>query len=208
MFYFNEFAFTVQVKHKINRPSIQILGFILICLYFTTGRFHTCVLCKECSLFAFSWLSFQRLCRLLCGLQSVDNTLQSAVPLERYPIGTKAQQNENMCPIRSKKAFVLTGFRSDGPTPDILRQWCAVAVTSSPWLFVWKRLQLLNTELIPGKTSRPVCRLIPRSKDVRVSRTKTQAYLLWEARITDQCRDQNMAAIESSSPISAWPRRA
>ena len=47
MFCFNEFAFTVQVKHKIN--STQILGLILICLYFTTGRFHTCVLCKECS---------------------------------------------------------------------------------------------------------------------------------------------------------------
>jgi len=30
---FDEFAFTVQVKHKIN--SVQILGFILICLYFT-----------------------------------------------------------------------------------------------------------------------------------------------------------------------------
>jgi len=45
MFCFNEFAFTVQVKHKIN--SIQILGFILICLYFTTSHFHTCVLCKE-----------------------------------------------------------------------------------------------------------------------------------------------------------------
>jgi len=28
MFCFNDFAFTVQVKHKIN--SIQILGFILI----------------------------------------------------------------------------------------------------------------------------------------------------------------------------------
>jgi len=28
MFWFNEFAFTVQVKQKIN--SIQILGFILI----------------------------------------------------------------------------------------------------------------------------------------------------------------------------------
>jgi len=48
MFCFNEFAFTVQVKHKIN--STHILGFILICLYFTTGHFHTCVLCKECSL--------------------------------------------------------------------------------------------------------------------------------------------------------------
>ena len=49
MFCFNEFAFTVQVKHKIN--STQILGFILICLYFTTGHFRTRVLCKECSLF-------------------------------------------------------------------------------------------------------------------------------------------------------------
>jgi len=47
MFCFNEFAFTVQVKHKIN--STQILGLILICLYLTTGHFHTCVLCKECS---------------------------------------------------------------------------------------------------------------------------------------------------------------
>ena len=37
MFCFNEFAFTVQVKHKIN--STQILGFILICLYFTTWPF-------------------------------------------------------------------------------------------------------------------------------------------------------------------------
>jgi len=49
MFCFNQFAFTVNVKHKIN--SIQILCFILICLYFTTGHFHTSVLCEECSLF-------------------------------------------------------------------------------------------------------------------------------------------------------------
>ena len=48
----------------------------------------------------------------------MGNTLQSAIPLERNPIGTKAQQNENTCPIRSKEAFVLTGFRSDGPTPE------------------------------------------------------------------------------------------
>jgi len=38
MFCFNEFAFTVQVKHEII--STQILGFILLCLYFTTGHFH------------------------------------------------------------------------------------------------------------------------------------------------------------------------
>ena len=55
MFCFNEFAFTVHVKHR--RNSIQILGFILICLYFTTVHFHTCVLCKEYSLFPFSFLA-------------------------------------------------------------------------------------------------------------------------------------------------------
>ena len=44
MFCFNEFAFTVQVKHKMNSKLIQILGFILICLYFTTGHFRTCTL--------------------------------------------------------------------------------------------------------------------------------------------------------------------
>jgi len=64
MFCFNEFAFIVQVKHEIN--SIQILGFILICLYFTTGHFHTCVECI--AYFRFNTLlSFQRLCRLLWG---------------------------------------------------------------------------------------------------------------------------------------------
>ena len=63
MFCFNEFAFTVQVKHKIN--SKQILGFILICLYFTTGHFHICVLTKNVAYFPFNyWLSFQRLTAL------------------------------------------------------------------------------------------------------------------------------------------------
>jgi len=38
-FIFNEFALAVHVKH-----STQILGFLLICLYFTTGHFHTCTL--------------------------------------------------------------------------------------------------------------------------------------------------------------------
>jgi len=64
----NEFAFTVQVKHKIN--SIQILGFILICLYYTTGHFHIRVglLANNVAYFPFNfWLSFQRLCRLLWG---------------------------------------------------------------------------------------------------------------------------------------------
>ena len=36
MFCFNEFAFTVQAQHKIN--STQILGFILICLYFAIAK--------------------------------------------------------------------------------------------------------------------------------------------------------------------------
>jgi len=72
MFCFDEFAFTVQVKHKIN--SIQILGFILICLYFTVLRpgISTHVyFAKNVAYFPFnSWLSFQRLCRLLWGLRS------------------------------------------------------------------------------------------------------------------------------------------
>ena len=54
MFCLNEFAFTVQVKHK---NSIQILGFILICLYFTTGHLHPGVLCEECSLLPFYFLA-------------------------------------------------------------------------------------------------------------------------------------------------------
>ena len=67
------------------------------------------------------------------SLQSVGNTLQSAVPLERNPIGTKAQQNENMCPIRSKEAFVLTGFRSDGPTPLCRPRANAIGDNSRPF---------------------------------------------------------------------------
>ena len=59
-------AFAVRVTHKIN--SIQILGLILICLYFTTGLFHIVYFAKNVANFPFnSWLSFQRLCRLLWG---------------------------------------------------------------------------------------------------------------------------------------------
>jgi len=47
----SEFAFTVQVIHKIN--SRQILGFVLTCLYFTTGHVHTCVL----------WRALETCCR-------------------------------------------------------------------------------------------------------------------------------------------------
>ena len=67
MFCFNEFAFTVQVKHKLN--STQILGFILMYVFFcATCHFHTRVLAKNVTYFPFnSWLSFQRLCRLLRG---------------------------------------------------------------------------------------------------------------------------------------------
>jgi len=60
---FNEFAFTIQVKHKIN--SMQIVGF-----YFDMFVFYDwpCVLCKNVAYFPFySWLSFQRLCPLLWG---------------------------------------------------------------------------------------------------------------------------------------------
>jgi len=40
---------------------------------------------------------------------SVSLILCGFGPVERKPARTKAQQNENMCPIRSKEAFVLTG---------------------------------------------------------------------------------------------------
>jgi len=49
--------------------------------------------------------------------QTVSSRQPGYGPVERKPVRTKVQQNENMCPIRSKEAFVLTGFRSDGPTP-------------------------------------------------------------------------------------------
>jgi len=68
MFCFNEFAFTVQVKHKIS--STQILGFILMCLYFTTGySISTRVYLAQNVVYFPSnfWLSFKRLCRLLWG---------------------------------------------------------------------------------------------------------------------------------------------
>jgi len=77
------YEFTVQVKHKVN--STQILGFILTCLYFTTGHFHTCVLCKKnVAYFPFnSWLSFQRLCRFLWGYYTTGryNSFHVAAPV-------------------------------------------------------------------------------------------------------------------------------
>jgi len=49
MFCFNEFAFTVQVKHKIN--STQILGFIFMSVFYDWPFPHVCrLLCKECSI--------------------------------------------------------------------------------------------------------------------------------------------------------------
>jgi len=81
MFCFNEFAFTVQVKHKIN--STQILGFILmVCILRLAISTHV-YFAKNVAYFPFnSWLSFQRLCRLLWGyhFHFVDsNTLQIIV---------------------------------------------------------------------------------------------------------------------------------
>jgi len=66
MFCFNEFAFTVQVKHKIN--SIQILGlFWYVCILRLVISTHV-YFAKNVTYFPFnSWLSFQRLCRLLWG---------------------------------------------------------------------------------------------------------------------------------------------
>jgi len=66
-FCFNEFAFIVQVKHKIN--STQILGFIF--WYVSILRLAISIhvyFAENVAYFHFnSWLSFQRLCRLLWG---------------------------------------------------------------------------------------------------------------------------------------------
>jgi len=81
MFCFNEFAFTVQVKHKIS--SIQILGFILICLHFTTGHFHSTHVysAKNVAYVLFnSWLGFQRLCHLLWGIHLSQRMLSCYIP--------------------------------------------------------------------------------------------------------------------------------
>ena len=68
MFCFNKFTFIVQVKHKIN--STQILGFIF--WYVSILRLAISVhvyFAENVAYFHFnSWLSFQRLCRLLWGL--------------------------------------------------------------------------------------------------------------------------------------------
>jgi len=57
-------------KQKIN--STQILRFILICFYFTSLRLAISThvyFAKNVAYFPFnSWLSFQRLCRILWGL--------------------------------------------------------------------------------------------------------------------------------------------
>jgi len=53
------------------------------------------------------------------AVKTNKTTDQNAVPVERKPSRTKSGQNENLCSIRSKTAFVLTGFRFDWTTPII-----------------------------------------------------------------------------------------
>jgi len=71
MFCFNEFAFTVQVKHKKEIAHTFLdswLYFDMFVFYDWPFPLHTCVLWKNVAYFPFnSWLSFQRLCRLLLG---------------------------------------------------------------------------------------------------------------------------------------------
>ena len=66
MFCFNEFAFTVQVKHKINSNKFLAL-FWYVCILWLAISIHV-YFAKNVAYFPFnSWLSFQRLCRLLWG---------------------------------------------------------------------------------------------------------------------------------------------
>ena len=50
------FLMNLHSPSKSNANSIQIPGFILTCLSFTIDHFHTCVLCKKCSLNYFPFL--------------------------------------------------------------------------------------------------------------------------------------------------------
>jgi len=54
LYFFNKyyvlFLINLHSPTKSNANSTQIFGFIFICLSFTTGHFHTRVLCKECIL--------------------------------------------------------------------------------------------------------------------------------------------------------------
>ena len=45
------FLMNLHSPSKSNTNSTQIRGFLLMCVSFTTGYFHTCVFCKECSLY-------------------------------------------------------------------------------------------------------------------------------------------------------------
>jgi len=68
MFCFNEFAFTVQAKHKIN--STQNYWLYVDMFVFYDWPFSHMYFVKNVAYFPFnSWLSFQRLCRLLWGFQ-------------------------------------------------------------------------------------------------------------------------------------------
>ena len=68
MFCFNEFAFIVQVKHKINSRLHKFLAlFWYVCFLRLAISTHV-YLAENAAYFHFnSWLSFQRLCRLLWG---------------------------------------------------------------------------------------------------------------------------------------------
>jgi len=59
----------VSVNKISSYAGGNYFGFILICLYFMTGHFHTPMyFAKNVAYFPFnSWLSFQRLCRLIFG---------------------------------------------------------------------------------------------------------------------------------------------
>jgi len=62
---FNDIAFTVQVKHKIN--STQMIGFTLMFVFYDWPFPHV-YFAKNIAYFPFnSWLSFQRLFHLLGG---------------------------------------------------------------------------------------------------------------------------------------------
>ena len=173
MFCFNEFAFTVQVKHKIN--SKQILGFIVICLYFTTGHLRACVHCKECSLFAFLILGSvfsdcvvlyvyktfsriwsrdfahaQKLVRSLTQGHALFSQITLITFIVEPPKSSKV--NRNMFLAATLVGWIGGDF--EAPTPRPIRSWVMMSYNGSHWLPLKMRTRPLRMRRITWPVSR------------------------------------------------------
>ena len=83
-YFFNHYNVLFLMNLHSPSKSNTILGFILICLSFTTSHFHTRVLCKECSLYYIPFLI----------LGSVSATVSSFVGIKLRRNSTNSDVND------------------------------------------------------------------------------------------------------------------